>query len=140
MFDGNGAKTWAIGKSHLSDDGLEITAQVEAKIFSTLKMIQQPPVQPSLPLPADQPAAGQVGRGRQRQGDQRVLLRRLARQDRPEQHQLRDRQLGVGLEVELPQLEVDERDVQSRDQQEVGSPWDHCLLQPSRPGQVHHDF
>jgi len=27
MFDGNGAKTWAIGKSHLSDDGLEITAQ-----------------------------------------------------------------------------------------------------------------
>ena len=63
MFDGNGAKTWAIGKSHLSDDGLEITAQVEAKIFSTLKMIQQPPVQPSLPLPADQPAAGQVGRG-----------------------------------------------------------------------------
>ena len=140
MFDGNGAKTWAIGKSHLSDDGLEITAQVEAKIFSTLKMIQQPPVQPPLPLPTDQPAAGQVGRGRQRQGDQRLVLRRLARQDRPEQHQLRDRQLGVGLEVELPQLEVDERDVQSRDQQKVGSPWDHRLLQPSRLGQVHHDF
>ena len=29
MGDGMGAKSWAIGKSHLSEDGLEITTQVE---------------------------------------------------------------------------------------------------------------
>ena len=28
MSDGRGAKTWAVGKSHLSEDGLEITTQV----------------------------------------------------------------------------------------------------------------
>ena len=28
MTDGRGAKTWAVGKSHLSEDGLEITTQV----------------------------------------------------------------------------------------------------------------
>jgi len=27
MADGNGANTWAVGKTHLSDDGLEITSQ-----------------------------------------------------------------------------------------------------------------
>ena len=43
MFDGSGAKTWAIGKSHLSDDGLEITAQVEAQTFWTLDTILTTP-------------------------------------------------------------------------------------------------
>ena len=37
MGDGMGAKSWAIGKSHLSDDGLEITTQVVP--FSKLKTI-----------------------------------------------------------------------------------------------------
>ena len=88
MFDGNGAKTWAIGKSHLSDDGLEITAQVEAKIFSTLKTLQPPPVQPPLPLPADQPSEGEAGGNRQCSGHQCLLHARLKGQDSDGQHQL----------------------------------------------------
>ena len=78
MFDGNGAKTWAVGKSHLSDDGLEITTQVGSDLSQGSKLSS---VQPSFTLPADQPAEGQAGGGRQCQGDQRRLLRRLARQD-----------------------------------------------------------
>ena len=79
MADGNGANTWAVGKSHLSDDGLEITAQVRSTF--SLKGSKICSVQPSLTLPADQPAEGEAGRGGQGQGDQRLLLRRLARQD-----------------------------------------------------------
>ena len=33
MGDGMGAKSWAIGKSHLSEDGLEITTQVETSFL-----------------------------------------------------------------------------------------------------------
>ena len=40
------------------------------------------------------------------------------------------------LEVELPQLEADERDVQPGVEQEVGKPWHHCLLKPSWTRQV----
>ena len=93
-------------------------------------------VQPSLPLPADQPVEREAGGGGQRQGDQRLLHRGLARQDQPEQYQLRVGQLSCHPEVELPQLEADERDVQPGVEQEVGRPWDHCLLKPSRPRQV----
>merc|ERR1711971_1441216 len=91
MADGNGANTWAVGKSHLSDDGLEITTQVQTIISQGSKICS---VQPPFTLPADQPAEGQAGRGGQCQGDQRLLLRRLARQDQPQQHQLRVRQLS----------------------------------------------
>ena len=69
-------------------------------------------VQSSLTLSADQPAEGEAGGGGQRQGDQRLLHRGLARQDRPGQYQLRVRQLTCHPEVELSQLEADERDVQ----------------------------
>ena len=93
-------------------------------------------VQPSLPLPADQPTEGEAGRGGQREGDQRLLHRGPARQDRPEEYKLRARQLARRPEDELPQLEADEPDVQPGDQQEVGSSWDHRLLKPSRPRQV----
>ena len=93
-------------------------------------------MQPSLPLPADQPAEGEAGGGGHREGDQRLLHRGLARQDRPEEHQLRAGQLARRPEDELPQLEADEPDVQPGDRQEVGAPWGHRLLKPSRPRQV----
>ena len=93
-------------------------------------------MQPSLALPADQPAEGEAGGGGHREGDQRLLHRGPARQDRPEEHQLRAGQLARRPEDELPQLEADEPDVQPGDRQEVGSPWGHRLLKPSRPRQV----
>ena len=111
-----------VSKSQLRFDPLSIIPRFK-NIFTEYHSVQ-----PSLPLPADQPVEGQAGGGGQRKGDQRLLLRRLARQDRPEQHQLRVRQLTSRPAEELSQLEADECDVQPRDQQKVGRSGDHCLL------------